>query len=66
MVEFTEKEKEKVFDLYFNRMYDYEKLENYFNGKFRYSQFKTLIWSFYKDYGGHCFVKDKGERNGRK
>ena len=32
-----------IFDLYFNKMYTYERLEAHFNGKYTYRQLKNLI-----------------------
>lgn len=32
-----------IFDLYFNKMYDYQRLEAHFKGKYTYRQLKNLI-----------------------
>lgn len=37
------KDKETILNLYFNRMFSFAELIDYFNGKYKYSQLKSII-----------------------
>ena len=41
--EITEEDKLKIFDLFFEEMYDIEQIEAEFKGKYKYSQISSLI-----------------------
>lgn len=45
----SQKEKEKIWDLYFNEMFTYDALIAYFNEKYTYSQLKSIILERLKD-----------------
>ena len=45
------KEKEIIWNLYFNKLYSYAELEKHFKGKYTYSQLKSIIIERYKMYG---------------
>lgn len=43
MTQFSAEERQTIWDLYFDKMYNYEKLERYFKGKYDYHQLKSII-----------------------
>lgn len=53
----TEKDKARILDLYYNSMYNEDSIEQYFKGKYRNSQIKTVIQESYKNYTGHTITK---------
>lgn len=53
----TNKDKDKILDLYFNAMYNQEKIQNYFKNKYTISQIRTIIHTSYKNYKGTTITK---------
>lgn len=51
--EITEEDKLKIFDLFFEEMYDIEQIEAEFKGKYKYSQISSLIHKRIGEYNGH-------------
>lgn len=45
----SKKEKEKIWNLYFNEMFTYDALIDYFKGKYTYSRLKSIILERLKD-----------------
>ena len=45
----SRKEKEEIWNLYFNKMFSYDTLIAYFKGKYTYSQLKSIILERLKD-----------------
>jgi hypothetical protein len=46
----TEKDKQKIIDLYFEKRYNYEELEKHFNNKYTYREIKAVINEYYQAY----------------
>ena len=57
----TEKEKEQVLHLYFNRLFSYEEIQKYFKDKFSYSEIKSVIKARYDQYNYDGTKKSKIE-----
>ena len=55
----TEKEKEQVLHLYFNRLFSYEEIQKHFKNKFSYSEIKSVIKERYDNYNNDGTKKDK-------
>ena len=54
-----EKDKEKIYYLYFERLFSFSEMEDYFRGKYTYNELRDIIKNYYKNYY-------KGEeKNGR-
>lgn len=51
--EITEEDKLKIFDLFFEKMYNIERIEAEFKGKYKYSQIASLTRKKIGDYNGH-------------
>ena len=47
----SQEEKEIVWDLYFDKLYTYRKLEEYFGDKYTYAQLKAIINEKYEQHG---------------
>ena len=47
----NEKDKEKILELYFNRVKSYEEIILYFNNKYTYLQIKRVIKERYDNWG---------------
>ena len=43
--------KEKIWHLYFDKLYSYPRIEEYFRKKYTYAQIKSIINERYKQYG---------------
>lgn len=55
----TEKEKEQILHLYFNRLFSYEEIQKSFNDKFSYSEIKYVIKGRYDEYNYDGIRKSK-------
>lgn len=47
----NEKDKEKIWDLYFKHFYSYEQIQEFFGGKYTYNEIKFIVNERYKMYG---------------
>ena len=54
-----EKDKEKIYYLYFERLFSLEEIEVYFKGKYTYNELRTIVRNYYKEY------YEKENKNGR-
>ena len=54
-----EKDKEKIYYLYFERLFSLEEMEVYFKGKYTYNELRTIVRNYYKEY------YEKENKNGR-
>lgn len=43
-----EKDKEKILNLFFNRVWSIERIEEYLRGKYTYKEIHDVIWNKYK------------------
>lgn len=57
----TEKEKDQILHLYFNRLFDYEEIQKHFKDKFSYSEIKSVIKDRYDEYNYDGTRKSKVE-----
>lgn len=54
-----EKDKEKIYYLYFDRLFSIAEIEAYFKGKYTYIELRDIIKGYYKEY------YEKENTNGR-
>lgn len=45
-----EKDLEKIYYLYFERLFSIEEIEQYFKGKYSYNELRNIIKNYYKEY----------------
>lgn len=48
--ETIESDKEKMYYLYFDRLFSITEIESFFNGKHSYNEIRTIIKDYYKEY----------------
>lgn len=58
--ETIEKDKEKIYYLYFEKLFSIQEMEQHFSGKFTYNELRDIIRQKYKEY------YEKEKINGRK
>lgn len=52
-IEISEQDKEKIFELYFKKMFSMLEIQHYFNDKYKYSQISNLIYRKIGGYNGY-------------
>lgn len=48
----NEIDKQKILNLYFNKMYSYNDIINHFNNKYKYSEIRQVIDNYFRKVGG--------------